>query len=54
MIRVDVVLQVLQAFKLHPALWTPQPSRGLLRLRVPGRDGSSLAGTLAVRAPDVI
>lgn len=51
----DVTLQVVQAFKLHPTLWTPQPGHGLLSLCVPGRgSSSSLVGALAVCAPDMI
>lgn len=51
----DVTLQVLHAFKLHPTFRTPQPGHGLLSLRVPKRgSSSSLVGALAIRAPDMI
>lgn len=52
MICLNVALQILQAFKLHPTLWTPQPSNRFLSLRVPWR-GGSLDGALTVCAPDV-
>lgn len=52
-IRLDMILQVLNAFELNATLWTPQPGQGLVCLSVPGcHCSSTLAGTLAVRSPD--